>query len=209
VFDAGYPVHFAPPPEIWVINVDGTGNTFLTRDGHDPDWSPDGSRIAFSAGGINIMNADGSGRISITNGESDSSPSWSPDSRRIAFARGGKIYVVGADGSDLVQLASGPYDYQPVWSPDGSKIAFGRSDVSATNYGLYVMNVDGSAPTLVADKGVQPDWQAIPSPPGPQPGDYDRPRQFCKAERRFLGKKAFRQKYGRQALRNCVRQNTA
>jgi TolB protein len=206
-FSAGYPVHFAPPPDIWVINADGTGNTPLAREGLGPAWSSDGTRIAFTSirdvatVGIDVMNADGSGRTSITNGPVDSSPSWSPDGRRISFTRGDDIFVVNSDGSGTpAPITSGPeLDYQPVWSPDGRKIAFGRSDRSATNYGLYVMNADGSSPTLLADKGVQPDWQAIPQ--------AQEPKRFCKAERKLLGNKAFRQKYGRHALKECIARN--
>ena len=52
---------------IWVINVDGSGQTQLTTDpGQDlnPTWSPDGQRIAFTGirtglADIHVMNADG------------------------------------------------------------------------------------------------------------------------------------------------------
>jgi Tol biopolymer transport system component len=200
-FDAGYPVHFAPPPEIWQVNADGTGNTFLTQGGTDPDWSPDGSKIAFVRDvrdGIDVMNADGSGRTQITSGF-DFDPSWSPDGSKIAFSRNGDIYSVNPDGSGLTSITtSAEIEFQPVWSPDGRKIAFATTDASVTNYGIYVMNSDGSSPVLVADNGVQPDWQPIPAAPptGPQPGDYKNAAQFCKADRDFLGEAAFAKKYG-------------
>jgi hypothetical protein len=70
--------------------ADGTGQTKLTRRGTidwDPDWSPDGTKIAFtiasgSAGSdeIYVMNAaDGSGQrnLSFNPDSSDFSPDWS------------------------------------------------------------------------------------------------------------------------------------
>ena len=35
-----------PPPKIWIINTDGTGQIELTE-GNGPSWSPDGSKIVF------------------------------------------------------------------------------------------------------------------------------------------------------------------
>src|SRR6266542_1108461 len=52
-----------PTADVYVINVDGTGLSRLTRfdDAGDPSWSPDGSKIVFdrSMGDLYVMNADG------------------------------------------------------------------------------------------------------------------------------------------------------
>jgi hypothetical protein len=61
--------------EIWVMNVDGTGKvqlTFNSVDDDDPNWSPDGMRIAWTQetlmldDEIMIMNADGTNQIVFT-----------------------------------------------------------------------------------------------------------------------------------------------
>jgi len=83
--------------EIYVINPDGTGRLQLTDNEYEeraPSWSPDGTRIVFSAriGGpdfeICVMNADGTVLQQLTNNAApDLTPSWSPDGTQIAFHR--------------------------------------------------------------------------------------------------------------------------
>ncbi len=129
-------------------------------------WSPDNSRIAFSAmqdgkWNIYVMRADGSQQKQLTSNTPDIdyfSASWSPDGKRIAFsARHGKnakgdIYVMNAaDGSRIRQLTVHPaHDSAPVWSPDSKRIAFisdrDAKDPSGKDHEMqiYVMRADGS-----------------------------------------------------------------
>ena len=88
--------------EIYVMNADGTGQTRLTNDlfapegcpcDSHPDWSADGTKIAFISDradenneDIYVMNADGSGQTRLTDSiHEDSYPSWSPDGTKIVF----------------------------------------------------------------------------------------------------------------------------
>lgn len=152
---------------IWTMNADGSTRRRLTDIGeagaYGPDWSPDGERIAFSSyseggsPGIQVMDAGGSGRETITDpreGAGNFRPNWSPDGGRIVFMRQGdssgmvdgipvnEIYIMDSDGSDEELLVRGAGDDSPVFSPDGKKIAFkSRRDGGA---GIYSMDPDGT-----------------------------------------------------------------
>ncbi len=94
------------------MNSDVTDQVHLTKsqslDSY-PDWSPDGTRVAFSShreGGFNVfvMNSDGSGtvRLSDNDGKENGGPDWSPDGSKIAFTsyQGNlDVFVMNADGS--------------------------------------------------------------------------------------------------------------
>jgi Tol biopolymer transport system component len=128
-----------------------------------PDWSPDGTRIAFVGpgpgrmGDIYVIHADGSAlrRLTTTRLE-EGMPSWSPDGTRIAFIREGALWVMMGDGSGqtplLETVGPGLYQASPSWSPDGTRIAFvrpfdrGISDTcpSNTGTGVFVMDANGS-----------------------------------------------------------------
>jgi uncharacterized repeat protein (TIGR01451 family) len=143
-----------PPAErVATINEDGGNQTDLTAgsNAEDPEFSPDGTRIAFSSVSngqfrIWVMNADGSGSTRLTNSgpRGDDEPTWSPDGSKIAFVGGGQILVINADGTNEINLSSGRTgDNDPDWSPDGSKIIFTK-DWSSPNAQTFVMNADGS-----------------------------------------------------------------
>src|SRR6266516_2142075 len=142
---------------IYVMNADGSNQTRLidgeALDRHpiilSPAWSPDGTKIAFTAssnssyGYIYVMNADGSNPTRLSENQFDNRPAWTPDGTRIAFdsTRNGswEIWIMNADGSNQIQLTSSPFNgFNPAWSPDGTKIAF------ASDTRIYVMNADGS-----------------------------------------------------------------
>jgi hypothetical protein len=143
---------FQSDRQIWTMSVDGSNQRKLTSETYgcqEPDWSPDGKRIAFSGwGGICVMNADGSDRETLASGEE---PAWSPDGKKIAFVislphGGSDICVMNADGSNQIQLTNDTnWDLFPTWAPDGSKIVWMRTIVSRYRIDVFfVMNSDGS-----------------------------------------------------------------
>ena len=119
--------------EIWVMNADGTNPRALTADGTPkdqlPDWSPDGSLIAYAAGGdIVVMNSDGTDPHTITTDPADDfGPAWSPDSTQIAFVSTRddpqQHYVIDVDGTDEHKLPTDGRVAVPDWSGAGSGTA--------------------------------------------------------------------------------------
>lgn len=77
---------------IWIMNADGSKKRFLV-DGSSPQWSPDGTRIAFTAEGepggsqIFVRWMDDEGLVTqVTRVQkSPSNVEWSPDGTRLAF----------------------------------------------------------------------------------------------------------------------------
>jgi WD40 repeat protein len=77
--------------------------------GQQPDWSPDGSRIAFVARRhIYTLTAAGRQLRRLTDNFGDSDPAWSPDGKYIAFIRDHDLYVMRANGSGLRLVVDGP-----------------------------------------------------------------------------------------------------
>ena len=159
--------------EIYIMNVDGTGQTRLTNNGagdSEPSWSPDGTKIAFQTSRdgnfeIYVMNADGSSPTRLSNnGASDFSPDWSPDGTKIAFVSDrtgfGDIYVMNADGSAQTRLTTAAdSDSSPTWSPDGTKIAFSSSRDG--NSEIYSMDPNGGNQTRLTNNVAlddEPSW---------------------------------------------------
>ncbi|HEV2861808.1 MAG TPA: prolyl oligopeptidase family serine peptidase [Pyrinomonadaceae bacterium] len=90
-------VAFVRDRSVWVVPVDGTAQAkklFTARgDNGSPEWSPDGSRLAFVSGRgdhsfVGVYTNEQTPILWLAPSTSrDASPRWSPDGRRIAFVR--------------------------------------------------------------------------------------------------------------------------
>jgi hypothetical protein len=145
-----------------------------------PTFSPDGKRIAYSAGvpddradHIFTIGRDGSGKQQLTDIDAnDTSPRFSPDGKTIVFARdktynwgglaanwehGGVICLMDADGRNLRQLTSDKdFAFEPYFSADGTQVVY------STASGRRSIPVDGSSGSQL----IPGPAGAVPSPDG-------------------------------------------
>lgn len=172
----GSKIVFVRDGSLYTMNADGTGATSLlsASNASYPDWSPDGSKIAYTEvtyvnfityyGDIKVISSTGQSLITLTasNKHFNHDPSWSPDGNKI-------IYVGWSDSSqsyDIFHVPSigGPQkalfpgsesEYSPDYSPDGSKIVFERGN------NIFVINADGTGtPVQLTTGGINraPSW---------------------------------------------------
>lgn len=131
-------------------DVPTTGHSF-------PAFSPDGTKIAFSAAGaIWVVNNDGTNPNLISFEGTDIHPTWSPDGSTIAFssARTGvaQIFTMTPIGTNVTNISNNSSfnDRFPTYSPDGSKIAFQRTSVTPGSVGkIFTMTASGSTQTAI------------------------------------------------------------
>lgn len=119
-----------------------------------PSWSPDGTRLLFSAGEpgrlhLYISRADGTAVQQITNAAlSDIDGAWSPDGQSIAFVRIGSPAVSWVMTRTLSSGAERTFQVahrsrHPAWSPDGRRIAFVSNMEDNLDLELYTIGADG------------------------------------------------------------------
>ena len=84
-----------------------------------PDWSPNGTQIAFSTHCQNPQNEE----------------IW------VVSAREGELKRLTNNGNDYL---AGPHDFHPSWSPQGDAIVFERDSADFSDSGIFIVREDGS-----------------------------------------------------------------
>lgn len=183
---------------LWRMGADGADQRPFTTDTlllgpwtNLPDWSPDGSKAAFTSGrggdslAIYVANGDGTRvtRLSPPQLPFASWPAWSPDGERILFNAGPTsedqdLFVMDGDGSDLTQLTSGEWmESCARWSPDGARILVAENLADTTR--LMIIDLSDGSRSPILPRGFDAncgDW----SPDGTSiafssPADHDWP----------------------------------
>lgn len=164
-----------PPGALVIVKADGSdareipvgGTTYIGQ----PQWSPDGKRIAFvdDAGHIRFVTLDGEA-LAVYRDREAGNLSWSPDSSKLAFdtmeAKGEiqrQVIVVFdlATGKETVLRGRQDGAGSPAWSPDGTQLAFVSQKAGGpvmivgcggehNDYRLWVMRTDGTNAHRVA-----------------------------------------------------------
>jgi Tol biopolymer transport system component len=154
--------------------LQGTG-----KNDRDALWSPDGTKIAFTRGPVSgligapgpyslyLANPDGSDQQPLlVNADTNTAQAWAPDGQSLLYS------VAGPDGASVrrINIATGQitplfevnYLYPgAVVSPDGKRVAY-QAMLPGDRYGIFVANLNGSDPKLIADAApiviTHPQW---------------------------------------------------
>ena len=149
--------------DIWLVDRDGERERNLTSEPgvmhRDIEWSPDGTKLAYTANSlgkekgfaIHVIDVTTGAKRALTDGARDDfQPRWSPDgalllftSRREDVRTNADLFVVAASGGEVTRLETrGGIDGESIdarWSPDGTRISFttdtrGRHEVAIAPY---------------------------------------------------------------------------
>jgi Tol biopolymer transport system component/tRNA A-37 threonylcarbamoyl transferase component Bud32 len=164
--------------EIYVVDLEGGSPQRLTNNSVSdwlPDWSPDGTQIAFTSnrreGNYDSWAMDGTGNGAhslVTTNAWDDYPRWAPDGRRLALSTtartdgvdNSEIHVMAPNGrlSRITQTKA--EDQWPDWSPDG-RVIYTEGFKGTSGWDIYVSNADGSHRQLWLGGpacDIQPTW---------------------------------------------------
>jgi hypothetical protein len=170
----------APTAGIHSILANGHGfDTRLTTNATDvdPQYSPDGSEIAFArndgATGYDIWVLDLSSsteqQVTATAGN-ERNPTWSPSGLTIVYSSStnGHLFAVSSAAvSSTTPSDLGVPGTQPAYSPDGTKLVF----VDGGQLKTMAAQVNGGVSPVPNTTGAtQPDWQAVSPVINPGPG---------------------------------------
>jgi hypothetical protein len=193
-------IAFLNDQELWSVRPNGNGARPLTEgfaEVRRPDWSPDGTKVAFASNQGNdaddfdlwILDTEDGSTTPLTSGSmSDGAPDWSPDGTQIAFGRGKPdenkdIWIVDVESGELEQVTEDDADDDaPDWSRT-NRIAF-ESNRAGGDYDIYTLDPSGLEtdvqPVTSNDWHDQfPDWSpdgqliAYRSNPGGEESDAD------------------------------------
>lgn len=100
------------------------------------------------------MRPDGTGKRPITdNGQNDFFPAWSADGTAMAFESSSAtdldVWILDVRGERNLTNDPGHANRYPSWSPDGTHIVYSRQSPFTGRGPLFVIGVDGSAPTRI------------------------------------------------------------
>lgn len=148
--------------DIWAIDLASGKEIKLIRNAFNPDYSPDGKRIAFDASWagprrIWMVDSHGHNPQQLTSDTSEGvghvRPRWAPDGFKVVFQNiertkfDVRVFDLGSSQSTWV-TNDAVQDLNPVWSPDGQYIYFSSYRGGGINLWRVRVSADGTPASL-------------------------------------------------------------
>lgn len=140
----------------------------------EPGVSPDGTEIAFVAGGDiwSVPTAGGDARLLVSHEATERRPLFAPDGRSLAFMStrtgGGDLYVLNLETGALRRLTSDDgSETLEAWSPDSRWVYFSSTsrDIAGMN-DVFRVSAQGGTPMPVSDDRYVNEFHVASSPDG-------------------------------------------
>jgi hypothetical protein len=122
-----YPVFNGTSYDLFFGSADGSGTHFFLRNASQPQFSPDGKRIAYHSWqpekrGLITLDVGGGNEHIVAGNLEDQLPTWSPDGTMIIFLsrrsgqRASELFGVSSVGGEVHLIGNAEF---PTWGPDG------------------------------------------------------------------------------------------
>ncbi len=150
---------------IHVSNPDGSDSQVLAEDAWEPEFNPQGTKIAFHRikrdNLIGVMNSDGSEQTHVSaKGVLQRDLSWDPKGQQVVYDSWGdggpEIRVTDTTGTKDRAISNGEgifRDANPEWSPNGEKVLIERHDPRFPINELWVVDPETRKDKMVLGEG--------------------------------------------------------
>ncbi len=148
--------------DIWALDLASGKETKLIENGFNPDYSPDGKRIAFDASWVGprriwVVDSQGHNPQQLTSDSSEAvthvRPRWSPDGTKIVFQNIERtkfdVRIFDLTTVRYVWVTNDAVqDINPVWSPSGQYVYFSSYRGGGINIWRVRVSADGTPSRL-------------------------------------------------------------